>query len=262
MAPVAVLVLACGSEVDDRHAAQIVDSARSDVVRFWESYRRATRLRLADSADAAIEALTEALAIDSGHEDALYYLGHLQFAADRFGEAESAWLRLVAVNPHSARGALQLGLLYACPDRREFFRPADARARLTRALAINQEETGPPLRLGLLDVVERHDAAARQRFEAVLRSHPESREAHVFSAFVAWRAGHDSLAGHHVVAARRADTDRPPPAGVRGEGDTRSGQRYWTATTACPSLDRALEALMDGGADWRAVFDSLEHRLP
>ncbi|MFQ5932967.1 MAG: tetratricopeptide repeat protein, partial [Nitrospiraceae bacterium] len=134
---------------------------RARIQRFWELYRQATGHRIAGRTRQAVETYAGALELNTEHEDALYYLGNVYFDLGEFADAETAWKRLVDVNPTSARAHSQLGNLYLCFDYEELVDLEAAEAEFQRALDIYKEDTGPLLRLGEIALIRGDVAQAR-----------------------------------------------------------------------------------------------------
>jgi len=195
---------------------------RARVGRFWETYRRATSLRLAGRPADAAAAYGEALALDPDHQDALYYLGSMDFELGDLAGAERAWRRLVAVDASNARGHSRLGMLYSCVGKPALLDLERAGAEFRRALEINREETGPLLQLGEIALLRGDAAQARSWFEQVVGSHVASVEAHYYLGYLAWKDGAPARATELLAAAARHARPTTPPGGVAGEGDTRA----------------------------------------
>jgi tetratricopeptide (TPR) repeat protein len=200
---------------------ETMGTSREQIQDFWALYREATAQRTSRQTQAAAETYSRALALNPDHEDVLYYFGSMRFALGDFAAAESAWRRLIARNPSSARTHSQLGSLYLCLDANAPFRLDSAEAHLHLAHEINGEETGPLLHLGEAALIRGNLATATRYFNEVLGSHAKSAEAHFYAGYIAWKSG-DMAAAR---AAFRLAASAPPPAtaGVPGEGDTRSG---------------------------------------
>jgi Flp pilus assembly protein TadD len=163
--------------------------ARAGIREFWEIYRGATGDRVAGRVDAAQDAYRRALELNPRHEDALYYLGNMELELGHYAEADSAWTRLVRVNPRSSRAHSRLGDLYACMDPGAPRDLATAEAEFRRALELNREETGPLLRLGEIALMRGNLADAVSPLDAVIGSHSRSVEAHFLKGYVAWKRG-------------------------------------------------------------------------
>ncbi len=220
---------------------------RQRVLDFWAALRSATAHRTAGRIAEAAADYERAVALDPRHEDALYYLGNMRFELGEFGRAEEAWRRLVAVNPVSARGHLQLGTVYLCADSGAPFNPATAAAEFRRAHDINREETGSLLRLGEAALYLNDAAEARRQFTAVVGSHRDSPVAHFYLGYLDWSAGRQARAREAFRVAVEGERATPPPAGATGEGDTRRG------TAALLAERRRCTALADLSSGLRGI---------
>lgn len=252
------------TNVQTNQTVRIVEEAGSHerVRRFWELYRQATAARTAGELERAVELYQAALELNASHQDALYYLGSLQFELGHLESAERAWRRLIEANPASSRAHAQLGALYACRSRGRPFEPRAARAEFQRALEINPEETGPLIRLGELELLTGETRAARQHLTAVLRTNPRSVEAHFLLGYAAWREGNRGEAAAQLQEAARAAEPLERPAGVAGEGDTRSRLPLRRRTSPCPSLvpDPALLRRI-AGMNPESIVDSVYRQV-
>ena len=197
---------------------------RKKVLEFWSEFRAAEDLRLAGRLDDAIAGYRRALALDPRHEDSLYRLGNALLDGGRDAEADIEFRRLVEVNPHSARGFLQLGELRVDPAS-PLFDPAAARSEFRRAQEVNREETGAQLGLAEAALLLGEDGEAEQGAERVLVSDPKSRKARLLRGFLKWRKSpRDTALGEDLAAACGAAlVVRAEPAGVASEGDTKKG---------------------------------------
>ncbi len=235
---------------DVASSRQVSVTGRDTIVQFWERYRSATDHRLAGRTQQAIDAYEHALALNEGHEDALYYIGNMYRDAGRTADARDAWGRLVAVNPQSARAHAELADLHFCFPQDPQFDLQRAEAELRLALVINKEETGPLFRLGQLALVKGEFENARAYFDQVIASNHTSVPAHVLRGYIAWndRKIDEALA----FFGRAVHLDRPqaPIGGVPGEGDTKTGsaplvaeqQDCWGLESVTRDLDRVTDA--------------------
>lgn len=233
------------------------DSTRLRVSAFWQAYRRATDQRVAGRMAEARAAYRQALALDPHHEDALYYLGNVELELGHYQEAGSAWERLLALNPSSARTHSRLGDLYACLEPGA---PTDldrAEAEFRRAAALNREETGPLLRLGEVALVRGRVASAIAYFDTVIGFHAGSAEAHFLKGFALWQQGQPALAAtpfREAVAAAHLLRSVPSQP---GEGDTRRGRAPAIGgSSRCHVFGASIERL--SGVD----SASLSSRMP
>lgn len=251
---VTLFKLTAGS--DDGAAQPTADSApgRADVREFWARYRAATDARVSGRITEARDAYRAALALDPSHEDVLYYLGNVELELGHYGAAESAWRRLIEINPASARTHSRLGDLYACPDSAAPWDLARADAEFHRAAELNREETGPLLRLAEVAVLRNDLTGALTHLDAVIVTHPRSVEARYLKGYVAWKRGQKAEAaaelGEAMALANAPQTVQQAPA----EGDTKHGatplvlraphcQLFDNQITPYGSLDRRLQQI-------------------
>ncbi|HEY6107810.1 MAG TPA: FG-GAP-like repeat-containing protein [Gemmatimonadales bacterium] len=225
-------------------AAQDTLGARAGIREFWTVYREATGDRMAGRISAARDGYRRALELNPQHEDALYYLGNMELELGNYTEAQAAWTRLVQLNPGSARTHSRLGDLYACMDPGAPRDLAKAEAEFRRALELNREETGPPLRLGEIALMRGNMAAAVSRLDAVIGSHSRSVEAHFLKGYVAWKQGQPSSAAALFREAVGLAHSAPPIQAVAGEGDTKRGFVPAVARTSrCQIFEAQIERL-------------------
>ncbi len=193
----------------------------SQVVRFWDSFHEATRLRLEGRCSDAERLYSRALVIDPRHEDSLYYLGQCRLQMADPAGAREAFETLVSVNPASARGHLSLGALLVSPDGAGPLDAVGAEAHFRRAHEINGEETGPMVRLGEVLILLGQREEAQHWLEAAFGSNPKSIEAAFLSGYLHWRRGDRPGAGAYYRRAVDAAMASAPARGVLGEGDRR-----------------------------------------
>ena len=230
------------SDAPQDTVAATVSQERRRIESFWETYREATDHRVSGRIEQAAEAYERALTLDDSHEDALYYLGNTLFALARFSDARGTWQRLVEINPRSSRAHSRLGDLYFCFDPGAPFDLDAARAAFRRALEINQEETGPLLRLGQVALLAGDTARARRHFDAVIGSNYRSVAAHFLKGYIAWKAGSRREASDLFAMAVRLTSPEKPTAGVPGEGDTKKGSvAMVTARSTCHGLETHID---------------------
>jgi tetratricopeptide (TPR) repeat protein len=209
------------------------EGRRAEVRRFWEVYGRATDLKQRGAWAEAAAAYREALEVDPRHEDALYYLGNALFEVGRYGEAVTAWRRLAEVNPMSARAHAQLGAVFSCGAAGAPFDLDAAEREFQRALEINQEESGPVLKLGEVALLKGDRRRALDCVTAVSRMNSKSVEAHYLIGYIRWlegdpstrstssgQAGSGQAALEALRKAVRFSQADQPVRGVAGEGDT------------------------------------------
>ena len=192
------------------------------VIKFWDTYREATDLRLQGQWEQAADSYKRALELNENHEDALYYLGNMYLELSRFREAEEYWKKLAEVNPRNSRAYVQLGRLYLSSD--EFFDIDKAESAAKEALRINKEETGPVLFLGEVNLIRGQLDAAASYFDAVTASNFKSIEAYFLGGYVAWKKGDLQTARKlFLEAVKFSKPPEPNQDKVIGEGDTKKG---------------------------------------
>lgn len=251
-AAVTVLKRSPTSDVAATDATAVGAGERDRVRRFWETYRRATQLRVEGRTAEAAAAYTEALALEPEHQDALYYLGNMQLDLGNLAAAEEAWRRLVEVDPSNARGHSQLGTLYSCVGEPALLDPARAAAEFQRALAINREETGPLLHLGEIALLQGDLTNASRYLDAVVGSNYTSDEAYFYQGYIAWNAGAPERAAALLATAARHARPTAPAPRASSEGDTRTGAAPLVRLpTTCRPMRGAVDAL--GRLDTAAV---------
>ena len=231
-----------GNGASGAPAAQATAST-ANTREFWQLYRQATDERIARNTRAAAQSYANALALNPRHEDALYYLGNVDLALGRYAQADTAWERLVAVNPGSARAHSRLGDLHFCLEPGAPLDIARAEAEFLRARDLNGDETGPLLRLGEIGLVREDEARARYYLDAVLGTNSGSVAAHLLLGYLAWRAGDTQQAG--ASFARAVSLAQPQGrAAVSNEGDTKTGAAPLTAPPAgCDAFQAQLTGL-------------------
>lgn len=209
------------AEAPREATSTLSEEEKAEITRFWAVYREAARQQRAGRWEDAARGYREALEIDPGHEDALYYLGNVEFDLGDYPAAIHAWQRLTEVNPLAGRAYLQLGAIYSCGASGAPFDLDVARASFERALDINKEHTGPVLKLGEVHLLRREDATASAYFEKVLRTDPGSIEANYLRGYLAWRQGDKDLALMSLQRAVAKAAGSKPAPGATGEGETR-----------------------------------------
>lgn len=219
-----------GHERKGHDASIAADSSRADVIEFWDSYERATDLRIAGDHDRALTSYQKALSIDPKHQNSLYYRGNLLLRSGRFKEARESWERLKQVNPSSARAYSQLGLLYSCREPANPLYDLDkAVDQFAEAARLNREETGPLLQLAKIDLINHYYGRAGQKLDDVISSNFRSTEALFLKGFLEWKNGDnrkaDSLLQRSVSIVKGTSAKKNV-----GEGDTESDITLWPDT--------------------------------
>jgi tetratricopeptide (TPR) repeat protein len=228
----------CGRDTDPVRGGA-PGAERERVLRFWDRLNAATSARIAHDCAKARDLYREALALDPKHEDCLYYLGQCQRQLEQPVEARQAFLKLVEVNPASARGHLALGALLASPDPREPMDLPQAEKHLRRAHDINGEETGSMVRLGEVLILEGQAGEARRWLESAFTTNPKSVEAAFLLGYLTWESGDKKAALRIAQRAREAATTQAPVKGVLSEGD-RKDPKFIAAPPLASPMGRML----------------------
>lgn len=202
-------------------ARQTRGLSREALREFWEHYRRAQRARAAGDHEAAAAAHRAALSIQPRHEESLYWLGNSLHELGQLEAAGEAWQRLVDVNPASARGHQQLGVLHSTPGGGAVFDLAAAAACFRRTMEINPEQSAPLTRLAEVLVASGQLEEAEERLAEALAHNPDAVSAHYLRGFLRWRDGRSAEALRHLQSAVGAmELEAAPVRGVTSEGDT------------------------------------------
>ena len=210
---------------------------------FWEHYRSAGRHRIDGRLAESASAYEAALAFNPVHEDALYYLGSVLLSMGEFETSVDVLDRLVAVNPRSPRAHMQLGVLHACPDPGAPLDLRRAAEALQHAWALNREQTGTPLWLGLLALLQDDLSGAREHFEHVLGSNPGSVPANYLLGYVSWSRGQTDAADEALTAAAASAVSVGESEIGLLEGDTRASRPLFAAAMSCYWLEDQLSGL-------------------
>lgn len=245
-AAVTVLKRDSGTASDSADSTAVSAEERDRIRRFWDTYRRATDHRIAGQSQEAADAYARALAVNPEHQDALYYLGNMEFDLGNLAAAERAWQRLIEIEPTSARAHSQLGTLYFCVGEEQVLQPDRAIAEFQRAADLNREETGPLLSLGEIALVQEDMEAALEYLDAVIGSNYSSVEAHFYKGYIAWRSGTPEQASELLAAAVHHARPSAPTGEAPGEGDTRAGTAPMVRSPARCGAMRAHAAELAG----------------
>jgi enediyne biosynthesis protein E4 len=220
--------------------------SREAVMKFWERFHEAGKLRRAENFPAAVQKFREALAIQGKHEDSLYYLGQCLRETGDFAGAARAWEELVRVNPASARGHLALGAVLASPDEQAPMNLIVAEDHFRRAHAINGEETGPMLRLGEVLIAVGRLPEAQHWLESAAKTNPKSVEAACMAGYARWRSGDLAGAADFYQKASRAAKADVPVKGVLSEGDRKAAPSPGGGKVAAPPLKEPMGKTLFG----------------
>ncbi|MDH3214808.1 MAG: tetratricopeptide repeat protein [Candidatus Krumholzibacteria bacterium] len=213
-----------------RHAAdddvqsgpQISAQHKNEIRRFWEVYRRATGFMRQGAWQEAAADYRQALSIDPGHEDSLYYLGNVMFELNQYDDAVSMWRQLIEVNPLSTRAHIQLGAVHSCGAQGAPFDLEIAEREFQRAHSINKEETGPVLKLGEVYLLKGQREQALTYFATAMQTNAKSIEAQYLTGYLEWQRGDRQAAQRALQQAARLSQAKLSAAAPTREGDTRT----------------------------------------
>jgi len=192
---------------------------RERVVQFWEKQRAATRAMKVDGdLPRAIALYREALALDPGHLDSLYYLGNCLAETGDLEGAFETLQRMIDIDPRSHRAHKRWGTLRALSAGSAADLDAAA-AALQRAVSINPEATGALQMLGEVALMSGDVAAARERLELVTRSNPQASRSFFLLAYMAWKRGDAAGAKSLLERARAARGEDWKPEKAVAEGE-------------------------------------------
>lgn len=245
----------------DRDASGPRDVA--DQRRFYQLRDQAQTKRIAGDYTAAVDGYYAALALWPGHEDCLYYLANCLIEVGDERGALAALERMVHFQPQSSGGWMQIGRLRLPGGVAELDDVEAARTAFERSHALNSEESGPQLMLGVVQMLAGELEAAQTSFDDAARLNHRSIEARWFGGRVAWMLGQHDRALELLSAARAlAEAGESAGDSASNEGDTATGKAMvsrrgialapllerWESTTTRP-LDVELEYGRSDDAD-------------
>jgi tetratricopeptide (TPR) repeat protein len=198
---------------------------REQIMQFWEYYNQATAYRTDRNYELAAVQYENALNIQSDHEDALYYLGSMYLFQKKFEKTEQKWSELELLQPNSPRTHLQLGTLYFCfDDANQLYDPELAVKKFETAWELNREETGAPLLISKILILNENFEEAAELLDTVIISNHMSFEAVFLRGYIDWLNG----LGNRAMAGIRNSSNiyqNQYRSTLEGEGATEAGAR-------------------------------------
>lgn len=191
---------------------------------FWRLYTAASEQRRNGDLETAAKTYSDALSMNTRHEDTLYYLGNTLTQLSRHGEAIDVFEKLVVVNSLSARAHFQLGTIRSNTDSGDLFDLDAAEREFQRTLEINREESAPVQRLGEIALAKGQPEKAMRLLGDTIRTNEKAVSAYVLLGYLQWAQGDRAKARQLMNEARSRNGVEATPTGVAGEGDTRSGR--------------------------------------
>lgn len=234
---------------NSKEQVQVITAAeeadRQQIVYFWDLFNEATDRRVQGDYESAIEKYSAALSLNSEHEDALYYLGNMHLFQRNFEKTEVYFKKLEKLNPNSPRTQLQLGTLYSCMDSSNQLYDLDgAYARFLNAWNLNREETGAPLMLAKIYLLQEDYENAGELIRAITLSNKMSYQALFLQGYLEWKLGEGAASEKIASDARNlylslAYTD------VQGEGATAAGARAMLSDDRfCDRFETIIQELL------------------
>lgn len=197
----------------------------TDAAAFWDYYKRASDFLNEALYDSAAVYYENALQYNEDHEGALYYLGNARLFLKDFESAKLKWEKLARINPNSARARLQLGTLYFCMDEgNALYDPAIAEDHFHEASSLNREETGPPLHLSKIAILNSDLNQASNYLDVVLASNFMSYQALFLRGYIEWKTGERSDSFENFTESLQLHKTITEVT-MAGEGATSSGFR-------------------------------------
>lgn len=227
-----MLCAACGKNSMNEQQLIAADSTtvhavdKEEVKAFWEAYRTAQKLRTEGRWEEAIGAYTQAITIDSLHQDSWFNMGNMYLELHQYHEAERCWKKVVSFNDNSAKAHMQLGRLYMSFDRPEMFDATMAKKEFLKSASINVVITGPQMQLGHLNLIIGALEEAKTYYQSVVGSDTRNIEAHFLLAYIEWKSGNEEKAQDFFEKAITNSTPEKALKDIPAEGDTQDGINY------------------------------------
>jgi tetratricopeptide (TPR) repeat protein len=218
---------------------------------FWTRQRAAMNaMKVEKDNRKAIPLFREALALNPGHEDSLYYLATCLASQGDVDGALVLLTELKRISPQSQRAFAQWGILRAISAKS----PADLKAAeesLARAHAINPEETGALLVLGEVALLRGDTRLADERFTAACRTNPKAVGGFFLRGYLAWKRGDKTDATRFLEDTHTALGKEWQPKGTTSEGDVKQKQHveksplshFWEGWDGVVDSDCSFSAL-------------------
>lgn len=174
------------TEIQPEQKADQPDQAK--VRQFWSLYQQATNERAGGNYRQAVLNYEKALDVNPEHEDARYYLGNMQLLLHEFPLAEKNWLRLEASNPETPRTFLQLGTLYSCMAQdNTLLNYIEAEKYIRKAWSLNRTETGAPLLLAKIKMLNQDFDEARSLLENIIQTNQDNYQTSFLLGYILWK---------------------------------------------------------------------------
>lgn len=225
--------------------------AKRDISReeqFWAFMNAGDEFRLNGDYKNAEVSYSKALQIKENHAGALYYLGNVQLFMHDFSNAEKNWRQIVENDTIVARAWLQLGKVYFCKDSANpFYNPAEAEEYFQKAAALNRENTGPPLHLAKIAILNNDYQSAEEYLEGIVAQNFKSYEGMFLKGFVDWKMNRTESAMTSLANSVQTFS-KNNQIKMAGEGATKSGSNPMLAEEKfCDFFGMEIQGLMRAG---------------
>jgi hypothetical protein len=235
--------------------AGVSELSREEVLQFWEIQRAAMdALKKQHDILKAAKLFRDAVALNPNHEDSRYYLANCLYAQGDTTGALAQLDELIRTNPQSHRGYQRKGLLLAA-SANSTAQLNLAEESISKAVALNPEETGALQLLGEIALLKGEANVATQRFELACRTNPRAVGAFFLRGYLAWKLNDVRRARELLTAAKDARGKDWKPAGTVAEGDVRA-RMYAEGSILSSSWDD-----WDGSIDPITVYRSMDVAL-
>lgn len=234
------------SETDNEITVQQA-TEREEILQFWETYNTATSFRARRDYEQAVIYYTRSLEINGSHEDALYYLASMHLFLKNFEETEEQLLKLEQLQPNAPRTHLQLGTLYFCMDTdNNYYNLQESKKRFETAWNLNREETGTPLMLSKIYILQSEYDNAEPLLNIVTNANKMSYQALFLDGYLNWIKGLEKQARDKLINAMNLYQSLTY-AEVHGEGATEAGARAMLSEDRyCDTFESVIEYMLSG----------------
>lgn len=230
---------------------------------FWKFYNKATELRSRGLYKEAAEQYSRALDYNSDHKDALYYAGSMYLMTRDFEKANENWNRLLTEEPNAPRTHLQLGTLHFCMSRENpYFDLGKADQFYSEAWKLNLEETGAPLLLTKIDLLNNNLESAKELLADILSLNSTNEQALFLMGYLNWRS-EDNRKAYQLLSKVRTYSKQYSGQGHSGEGATKSGNAMLLQGRFCDTFEKTISDFQNQpNADSpEAVYSSFETQM-
>jgi len=222
-----------------KHVKQMQEKAAEEAA-FWKYYNRGNELRRESQYEEAASEYGKALKIKQQHKDALYYAGSMNLMVRNYDRALDLWSRLKEQEPNAPRTLLQLGTLYFCMDADNlYFNLSKAEEWISEAWNLNREETGAPLLLAKIYMLQGELSEAGDVLEDLLSVNDSNEQILFLAGYYKWRIGEEEQSQKFLRDAR-LNYVKDKSKGFRGEGATKAGNAILDENLHCDGIKQII----------------------